>query len=97
MSASDERWPAMEAAVMLRVLELERMMPEDRRAALALLDSRRHEISTMIGEHGDHLLYGGKYHKPAWAAAVDAFTIMAFTPGGMKTVRPFGMTFEATP
>lgn len=51
----------------------------------------RPDLSTILGEKGDVLLYGGNGAGKAVTALVEAVATLAFAPGG---VTAFGLHFE---
>jgi hypothetical protein len=53
----------------------------------------RPDITKLIGERGDVLLYGGQGCKEAFVAVTEAIARLAFAPGG---VTAFGLHFEET-
>jgi hypothetical protein len=68
--------PCLALAVPLRIEEL-RAKPPAQRVELG----RR--CGELIAEHGDDLLFGGKFAREAWMALVSGLAACAFAPGGV--------------
>jgi len=70
-------------AVPLQILEI--------KAGRVPLVIPRPDLATILGEHGDVLLFGGKGAGKAATALVEAIATLSFAPGG---VTAFGLHFE---
>jgi hypothetical protein len=86
---------ALDAAVPLYVERFRRLPPDELERAFAD-HARLMELATLIGEHGDDLLFRSK--KPGASADVfnrvaEGIALLSFCPGGIDL---FGRHWEAT-
>lgn len=55
---------------------------------------RGEQVSQVIAEHGDDLMYGGRHTKAAFNALAEGIALASFVPGGITV---FGYHWHASP
>lgn len=63
---------------------------DDELRATQIAHHTRGEIATLVGTHGDDLLFGGEHCVETFAATARALACLAFQPGGVTV---FGLHF----
>jgi hypothetical protein len=77
----DDGFPAalvigLEAAVPLHILDAQHRTDEQRVAAA-------NDLGTVIGSHGDDLIYGGRHCAATFNALARGLALLAYQPGGV--------------